>query len=243
MQFELDTHTHTIASAHAYSTIQEMAQAAAGKGLKLLAITDHAPSLPDSSPKLHFMGYHVLPKELYGVQMMYGVELNIMDSNGTVDLEEDILKRQDLCIASYHTMCTPAGTKEENTNAYLRVMENPYVNIIGHPEDGYIPVDFEALVEQAKKQHILLEVNNSSLKAAFYRLNTHENMLTMLGLCRKLEVPVSIGSDAHFSGAVGAFPEAEKVLREADMPERLIANTDVKKFCRFLEIRKEMREA
>lgn len=38
MQFELDTHTHTIASAHAYSTIQEMAQAAAGKGLKLLAI-------------------------------------------------------------------------------------------------------------------------------------------------------------------------------------------------------------
>lgn len=43
-----------------------------------------------------------------------------------------------------------------------------------------------------------------------------------------------------FSGAVGAFPEAEKVLREADMPERLIANTDVKKFCRFLEIRKEM---
>ena len=243
MQFELDTHTHTIASAHAYSTIQEMAQAAAGKGLKLLAITDPAPSLPDSSPKLHFMGYHVLPKELYGVQMMYGVELNIMDSNGTVDLEEDILKRQDLCIASYHTMCTPAGTKEENTNAYLRVMENPYVNIIGHPEDGYIPVDFEALVEQAKKQHVLLEVNNSSLKAAFYRLNTHENMLTMLGLCRKLEVPVSIGSDAHFSGAVGAFPEAEKVLREADMPEWLIANTDVKKFRRFLEIRKEMREA
>ena len=161
---------------------------------------------------------------------MYGVELINMDSNGTVDLEEDILKRQDLCIASYHTMCTPAGTKEENTNAYLRVMENPYVNIIGHPEDGYIPVDFEALVEQAKKQHILLEVNNSSLKAAFYRLNTHENMLTMLGLCRKLEVPVSIGSDAHFSGAVGAFPEAEKVLREADMPERLFANTDVKNF-------------
>ena len=105
----------------------------------------------------------MLPKELYGVQMMYGVELNIMDSNGTVDLEEDILKRQDLCIASYHTMCTPAGTKEENTNAYLRVMENPYVNIIGHPEDGYIPVDFEALVEQAKKQHVLLAVSYTHL--------------------------------------------------------------------------------
>ena len=125
MHFELDTHTHTIASAHAYSTVQEMAQAAAQKGLKLLAITDHAPALSDSSPALHFMNYHVLPKELYGVQMLYGVELNIMGSDGRVDLEEDILKRQNLCIASYHTMCTPAGSREENTNAYLKVMENP----------------------------------------------------------------------------------------------------------------------
>lgn len=240
MHFELDTHTHTIASAHAYSTIQEMAQAASQKGLKLLAITDHAPALSDSSPELHFMNYHVLPKEMYGVQMLYGVELNIMDHMGNVDLEESILKRQDLCIASYHTMCTPAGNIDENTNAYLKVMENPYVNIIGHPEDGYISVDFEALVENAKKQHVLLEVNNSSLKAAYYRLNTHENMLTMLELCRKLEVPVSIGSDAHFSGAVGAFPEAEKILAEAEIPEKLIANTNVEKFLRFLEIRKEM---
>ncbi len=241
MHFELDTHTHTIASAHAYSTVQEMAQAAAQKGLKLLAITDHAPALSDSSPALHFMNYHVLPKELYGVQMLYGVELNIMGSDGRVDLEEDILKRQNLCIASYHTMCTPAGSREENTNAYLKVMENPYVNIIGHPEDGYTPVDFETLVESAKKNHVLLEVNNSSLKAAYYRLNTHENMLTMLKLCRKLEVPVSVGSDAHFSGAVGGFPEAEKILLEAEMPERLIANTSVEKFLKFLEIRREMR--
>ena len=56
MQFELDTHTHTIASAHAYSTIEEMAQAAAGKGLKLLAITDDAPSLPDSSREASLYG-------------------------------------------------------------------------------------------------------------------------------------------------------------------------------------------
>ena len=152
MRLVLDTHTHTIASAHAYSTVAEMARAAADRKLELLAITDHGPALADSSHKLHFMNYHVLPGELYGVRMLYGAELNILDFEGNVDLDEEILKRQDLCIASFHTACTKAGTMEENTQAYLKAMENPYVDIIGHPEDGYIPVDFERLVKKAKEQ-------------------------------------------------------------------------------------------
>ena len=41
MKILLDVHTHTVASGHAFSTLQEMAQAAAGKGLKLLGITEH----------------------------------------------------------------------------------------------------------------------------------------------------------------------------------------------------------
>ena len=150
MGFVLDTHTHTIASAHAYSTVAEMAKAAGDRGLGLLAVTDHGPALADSSHKLHFMNYHVLPKEMRGVRMLYGAELNILDFEGNVDLDEDILKRQDICIASFHTACTKAGTMEENTQAYLKAMENPYVNIIGHPEDGYVPVDFERLVKKGK---------------------------------------------------------------------------------------------
>ena len=43
MKIELDVHTHTVASGHAFSSLQEMAQAAAGKGLKLLGITEHSP--------------------------------------------------------------------------------------------------------------------------------------------------------------------------------------------------------
>lgn len=44
MRIELDTHTHTLASGHAYNTINEMIQAAADRNLKLLAITEHAPA-------------------------------------------------------------------------------------------------------------------------------------------------------------------------------------------------------
>ena len=48
MKIELDVHTHTIASGHAFSTLQEMAQAAADKGLKVLGITEHSPGVPGS---------------------------------------------------------------------------------------------------------------------------------------------------------------------------------------------------
>lgn len=238
MRFVLDTHTHTIASAHAYSTVAEMAKAAGDRGLGLLAVTDHGPALADSSHKLHFMNYHVLPKEMRGVRMLYGAELNILDFEGNVDLDEDILKRQDICIASFHTACTKAGTMEENTQAYLKAMENPYVNIIGHPEDGYVPVDFERLVKKAKEQKVLLEINNSSIKTAFYRLNTRENMKAMLKLCRQHEVHVSLGTDAHYAGAVGVFDQAAEVLREVDFPLELVANTSVEAFMALLDRKK-----
>ena len=234
MKWKVDSHTHTLASAHAYSTILENAQAAAKQDLELLCITDHAPALPDSPDRFHFMNYNVLDRELFGVQMLYGVELNILDREGNIDLPEDLLKRQDIVIASYHTVCTPAGSKAENTRAYLKAMENPYVQIIGHPEDGYIPVDFEELVLAAKENKVLLEVNNNSLKNAYFRLNTRENLMEILGLCEKHGVEISTGTDAHFATAVGYFDKVTDLLEEIHFPEELIANTDADKFLRLI---------
>ena len=234
MKLQVDSHTHTLASAHAYSTILENARAAAEQGLELLCITDHAPSLPDSPNQFHFMNYHSLDRTLYGVQMLYGVELNLMDAAGTIDLPEELLKRQDVVIASYHTVCTPAGSQAENTRAYLRAMENPYIQMIGHPEDGNIPVDFEALVLGAKDAGVLLEVNNNSLKNAYYRPNTLENLISMLKLCEKHGVHISTGTDAHFAPAVGRFPEVLNLLEEVHFPEELVANTSAEQFLRLL---------
>lgn len=241
MRITVDSHTHTLVSEHAFSTLEENIRAAAKVGLELMCMTDHAPSLPDSPGECHFINFHVLPREAEGVKLLYGAELNIMDAKGTIDLPEHILKRLDLCIASYHTMCTPAGTIEENTSAYLGAIENPYVSIIGHPEDGNVPVDFEQLVRAAKQNHVLLEVNNSSLKAAYYRKNVRENLITMLKLCREQEASISIGSDAHYSGAVGRFDEAKSLLAEVNFPERLIANTSTEKFLQFIEQKRKAR--
>lgn len=88
MRIELDTHTHTLASGHAYSTISEMIDAAAQKGLKLLGITEHAPAMPGSCKEFYFHNLKILPRFQKGVELMFGVELNIMDYRGRVDLNE-----------------------------------------------------------------------------------------------------------------------------------------------------------
>ena len=86
MKTALDVHTHTVASGHAFSTLQEMVQAAADKGLQLLGITEHAPSLPGTCAPIYFRNLHVVPRRMYGVELLLGAELNILDYQGTIDL-------------------------------------------------------------------------------------------------------------------------------------------------------------
>lgn len=54
MKIEIDTHSHTLVSGHAYNTLREMAHMAAEKGLKGLAVTEHAPEMPGSTGLYYF---------------------------------------------------------------------------------------------------------------------------------------------------------------------------------------------
>ena len=141
MEFCMDLHTHTLASGHAYNTMREMAQAAADKGLKILGITDHAPDMPGTCQHFYFHNLKIVPRTMCGVELFLGSEVNIRDYEGHVDLNDRELARLDVVIASMHTPCVQPGSKKENTQAYLKAMENPYINIIGHPDDGSYPVD------------------------------------------------------------------------------------------------------
>ena len=147
----LDLHTHTIVSGHAYSTLREMAKAASDKGLELLGITEHAPKMPGTCHLFYFDNLRIVPRELYGIELVLGSEVNILDAKGTVDLPQKAMEKLDIIIASLHTPCMEPGSRQENTEAYLNVMKNPCVNIIGHPDDGRYEVDYEALVQGAKE--------------------------------------------------------------------------------------------
>lgn len=74
-----DTHAHTIVSGHAYSTIREMASAAKRRGIQVQALTEHAPKMPGTCGLYYFQNLDVIPREMDGVRMLFGAELNIMD--------------------------------------------------------------------------------------------------------------------------------------------------------------------
>ena len=226
MSFLIDTHTHTIASGHAYNTINEMIRAAADKNMTHLAITDHAPTMPGSAHELYFSNLRALPRQKYGVNILYGSELNICDFEGSVDLPRYILKRLDIVIASYHTVCIQPGSKEENTRGLIHCIENPLINIIGHPDDARFKVDYEQVVLAARDNHKLLELNNSSLKPNGPREGAYDNDKEMLELCKRENVCITLASDAHVEEDVLNFSYALKLIEELDFPTKLIANSD-----------------
>lgn len=234
MKSLLDTHSHTIMSGHAYSTINEMAYSASKKGLKLLCITDHAPKMPGGPTDVYFRNFKALDKFIHGVEIFMGVELNILSYSGEVDLSERVLKNLDVVIASFHRICLKAGTLEENTNAFLNVLNNPYINILGHPEDGNVPIDFEKVVKKARDTGTLIELNNGSLKPTSSRVNSRENAIKMLEICKREKAYITIGSDAHYNTSVGDHTLAIELLKEVDFPEELVINTNVEKFKKFI---------
>lgn len=232
---QLDIHTHSIASGHATTcTIADMAKAAYNKGLSLLGITDHGPATLRSCKPSYFKSLAMAPKNRCGIELLYGVELNILDYKGTVDLDADTLSVLDYAIASIHTKNLKPGSRAENTEAYIGAMKNPYVRMIGHCDDTKYNVDYQALVQAAKENKILLEVNNSSLSPDGYRGDTRENNLELLKWCKEYRMPIVLSSDSHGTEHIGDIQYAEKFVLDFDYPADLIFNYNYYKFKEFI---------
>lgn len=232
MKFVVDTHTHTIASGHAYSTVQEMAKEASVKGIKMFAITDHAPAMKGAPYYYHFGNLRVIPPEIYGVRILKGVEANIIDYDGNLDMPNLLLRRLDFVIASLHDICIEPASKEEHTNAYLNVLANPFVDAIAHPGTPEFEVDIEKVVSAAKEYGKFIEINNTSFTV---RYGCEENCLNFALECKRQGVRIVCGSDAHISFDVGKFDKVYDLLKKVKMPEELIMNTKVSNFDEFLK--------
>ena len=225
MNILLDVHTHTIVSGHAFSTLTEMATEAQHRGLKLFGITEHAPGIPGTCQPIYFWNYHVVPRQWGDMRLLLGAELNILDTDGNLDNDEDYYHRLDLRIAGIHRLCWKGGTAEENTHGMINAIRNPWTDIISHPGDGTADLLFEPIVLAAKETGTLLEINNSSLKPCRGKLaKALPNNLEILRLCKKYEVPVILGSDAHIHFDIANYENIYPLLTETDFPEALIIN-------------------
>lgn len=237
MKIKLDTHTHTIASTHAYSTVSELASEAAKKGLEAIAITDHGPALPDAPHHWHFQNIKNIPREICGVKILYGVELNILDIDGNVDLEEDLLGKLDVVNASIHGPAYKSGDEKDHTRAYEKIVTNPYVDIICHSGSPHYSYDYEKIIKLAKKHHKLMEINNHSF---YVRKKSIENCRKIAQLCAENEVGIVVTSDAHICYDLGEYGHALDMLKEISFPEKLIMNRDFRSFEEFMSVRKPM---
>ncbi|MCL2217819.1 MAG: phosphatase [Defluviitaleaceae bacterium] len=231
MRFVLDVHCHTVGSGHAYSTVSENAAHAAEIGLTHIGIADHGPGIPDGAHIHSFMNLKILPNYIHGVRVLKGVECNIMDTDGRLDLPDDLLKQLEFVIASMHRGVIKPSDKATNTRTLISAMEkNPEMHILGHPGDANYEIDVEAVVDAAARTRTIIEINNQSLNPNSYRYQGDGIFIKMLTLCKQYNVPVLASSDAHFHTLVGELGRAKAVIEAVSMDEKQVLNTSADRF-------------
>jgi len=236
MDLLVDLHTHTVSSGHAYSTLSENALAASHKGIKLLGMTDHGPSMPGAPYLYHFGNLAILPEELYGVRILSGVEANIINYEGDLDLPIEYLSRMKIVLVGLHLICYPGGTSEQNTEAYIKAMENPYTDMMVHPGRPYFEMDLERIAHRSATLNIPVEINNSSL--AKEKSGAWDNCRQFARYMAQYKSPVILGSDAHFWDRVGDFSHALELVREVGISDQQVLNTSPERVLTYLATRR-----
>ncbi|MPW26566.1 PHP domain-containing protein [Alkalibaculum sp. M08DMB] len=232
MKIELDTHTHTIACNHAYSTITEIAKEAKKKDLKLVCITEHGPQMPGGPHKYFFANIRVVPNQIDGVKILKGIEANIMNVEGTIDLPDEYEDRMEIVLAGLHEMLLPPGSIKENTKAVINTMNREVVDIITHLGNPVYELNYDDIIKAASDTNTFIEINNSSF--VHTRKGSFNNCLSIAEKCKKNNVSISLGSDAHFATDVGDYTEALKMLKSIEFPEELVLNTKVDRLLSYL---------
>jgi putative hydrolase len=233
-----DFHTHTSVSHHAYSTVNEMVAAAKAKGLKAIAITNHGPEMLDGAIAHHFLCLPGLPDEVDGVRLLKGVEANIKDFDGRLDLDSAILCKLDFVIASYHVEAIGPGTLADNTRGWINAIRSGMVDCLGHSGNPVFPFEHASVVQECAKHGVAIEINANSLTV---RPGSDENCKDVVALCLRHHVPMFINSDAHSMYSVGEFSGAVELVASMGVPESAILNTSFAKAMEFIEQRKAIR--
>lgn len=240
MKLVVDTHTHTISSGHAYSTITENAMQAKVNGMEAIAMTDHGPAMKGAASVLHFVNLGVIPEYIEGVRIFKGAEANIMDFKGTLDIPDSILSRLEFTVASFHDIVTEPGSEEENTEGMISALRSPFVDAVAHPGNPVFRVDIDRVVKAAAEYGKLIEINNGSFRV---RKGSMENCLEFVRKCRKYGVSITCGTDAHMSYDIGKFKAVYDILDETQMPEELVIGTALKKAEDFVKAGRAAKKA
>jgi len=235
MTYAVDTHTHTLASTHAYSTLHDYLAEAKRKGIRLFANTDHGPAMADAPHEWHFINLRVWPRVVDGVGLLRGVEANILNEQGEIDCTPRMLAGLDLVLAGFHEQVFAPKDSTSHTRAMINCMQSGKVHIISHPGNPRFPIDIEAVVRAAVEHDVVLEVNNSSFTHS--RTGSEANCRAIVQAARDLGAWLSLGSDAHVAFALGEFGHSLQLIEEEQFPHERLVNSSPRKLLDFLERR------
>ncbi|MDO9557576.1 MAG: phosphatase [Coriobacteriia bacterium] len=241
MRLLADLHTHTVASGHAYSTVSELAATAAARGLELIALTDHGPGVPDGPHPWYFWNLKVLPSVLDGVRILKGVEANPSpETDNGIDLPDELLRMLDFVAVGLHPLSGfDGGDAEKNTEAMLRVITDPYVDMITHPGNDEFPIDQEAVVAAAVEHGVILELNAHSFDPTSSRHASNGREREFAQAAFDAGALIAINSDAHFHLHVGRFDGALTVAEELGLSVERVVNRDAESVLTHLLGRRE----
>ena len=232
MTLLVDTHSHTVASTHAYSTVQEYAVQAKLKGMQMFSLTEHGPTMPDSPHPWHFGNRHVLPRFVNGIAILRAIEANIMPPKGGHDIPNGLHPFLDFAIASFHEPVFAPQSKAQNTQAMIKTIETGDIQIIGHPGNPNFPIDIAEVIRAAKDNNVVLEINNSSFKGS--RSGSAPNCKQVLEITDQLDWKVVFSSDAHVAFDVGNDTSSMASAKEVGFPMERVVNRDAHRFVEFL---------
>ena len=192
-----DLHMHTTWS-DGVATVRRMVQAAAGRGYRYVAITDHSPSTGVvgglDAARLRAQAAEIarVQEDHPDIRILRGCEVDILP-DGTLDLDDEILSELDVVLASVHSVFDMTAARM--TDRIVRAMENPFVDVLCHPTGrklgrrGPYPVDVPEILRAARRLDVAVEVNGGPR-----RLDLDHRGLS---LCGELGVSVVVSSDAH----------------------------------------------
>ncbi len=227
-----ETHCHTVASSHAYSTILENISYAKRRGMCAVAITEHCPQMPDGPYIWYFENLLTIDRVIDDIIILRGAEADIISVDGKLDLPERTLGRLDWVIASFHFQPAEQATVEDYTQAYIAVAKNEHVDVIGHCGTEAFRFNYERGIKAFKEYNKIVEINAHSFAV---REGAAKNCVEIAKLCKKYEVPVVVSADAHFAPEIGKVQPSLDLLADIDFPEHLILNINKDRFFGALE--------
>lgn len=244
MQLTGDYHTHTIYS-HGTGTIRDNVEVALNKGLKEIAICDHGPGhylygvkkekLPIMREEIDRLNEEFIPK---GIKILLGVEANLVGYDGSIDMDDNLIKLTDILLLGYHYGVTPnsiddflgmyirnpiskvlpIGRKsllELTTKAFIKAINKYPIDIITHP-GSKAKLDIKTLAREAGKVGTALEINSKHSQLSI------ENIM----IASKEDVEFVVNSDAHKPDDVGNVEESLRRASVANLPVDKIRNIE-----------------